>query len=99
MAEGAERPGALATSRTDGFDGHVRESTRHRSLSGRRSPSDNDVVRVLIIGAGGHAAELVNYFEPCSRLGLIELAGLLDDAAPAGPFGPSAIVGRLADLP
>ena len=57
------------------------------------------MVRLVIVGAGGHGAELASYLETLARPGQLELAGVLDDARGAGPFGASAILGGVSDLP
>lgn len=50
---------------------------------------------LLIIGAGGHGAEVAAY---ALDLGL-PLLGALDDGRPVGPWGNSRVLGGLATLP
>ncbi|KAF0180675.1 MAG: acetyltransferase with multiple hexapeptide repeat domain [Limisphaerales bacterium] len=52
-------------------------------------------IPLLIIGAGGHGAEVAAY---ALDLGL-PLLGALDDGRPAGPWGSSRVLGGLAQLP
>jgi acetyltransferase EpsM len=56
------------------------------------------VVKLVVVGAGGHGAEIVSYIEALLPAGDVELIGLVDDGRPAGPFEGSAIVGDLKAL-
>jgi acetyltransferase EpsM len=53
------------------------------------------MIPLIIIGAGGHGAEVAAY---ASDLGL-PLLGAIDDGKPPGPWAGTAILGGLADLP
>ena len=55
---------------------------------------------VVLIGGGGHGAELCSYFADLIAAGWKgRLLGVLDDGKPAGPWLDSQILGPLATLP
>jgi len=55
---------------------------------------------IVLIGGGGHGAELCSYFADLAATGWGgRLLGVLDDGKPAGPWFDSRILGPLATLP
>ena len=56
-------------------------------------PEGRGVVRLLIIGAGGHGAELLSYLPSLLLPDRVQLLGFIDDGRPKGPFGATAILG------
>jgi acetyltransferase EpsM len=64
------------------------------------------VVRLVIIGAGGHGAELLSYLEGMLGVGApaghapsgFQFSGFIDDGRPAGPLGSASVLGDVASL-
>lgn len=57
-------------------------------------------LELVIIGAGGHAREVVSYVRDLQRAGAaVELLGALDDGRPAGPWLDTEVLGPVAALP
>jgi sugar O-acyltransferase (sialic acid O-acetyltransferase NeuD family) len=58
-----------------------------------------DDLDILLLGAGGHGAELVSYLADLARVGQpIRLLGALDDGQPAGPWLNTEILGPVDQL-
>ncbi len=61
-------------------------------------------IRLVVIGAGGHGAELLSYIDSLDQSELepgrraVALVGFIDESRPAGPFGSSRVVGPLGAL-
>jgi sugar O-acyltransferase (sialic acid O-acetyltransferase NeuD family) len=56
-------------------------------------------VRLLILGAGYHAAEVRVYIQDLASQGSsVEVVGFLDDARPAGVHGRFHVLGKIEDL-
>lgn len=54
---------------------------------------------VLVVGAGGHAAEICSYVADLRRSGLpVRLVGCIDDRKPVGRCGPVEIIGDFGML-
>ncbi len=57
-------------------------------------------IRMILVAAGGHAAEVLSYVEDLKRTGEpIELLGVVDDGKPAGPWESTTAVGSIETLP
>lgn len=54
---------------------------------------------LVVVGAGGHAREVVSYVRDLQRAGAaVELLGALDDGRPAGPWLDTKVLGPVAAL-
>jgi sugar O-acyltransferase (sialic acid O-acetyltransferase NeuD family) len=73
------------------------------SLEGSRgtvvTESAGRATRLVVIGAGGHAAEVCSYVRDVQAAGsAVQLLGCVDDHKPAGHYGQIEVLGGLSEL-